>query len=245
MKLLVLAAGYATRLRPLTDHQAKPLLPIRGRPMLDLVLDQFHGCVELDEIYIVTNRKFAANFRGWAEGAPAEHPGWRFSIFDDGTHSNEDRLGAIGDIIFVLNKTGLDDDLIVVAGDNLFSQPLADFAATARRRGVLVGTYDVGNLEAIRQYSCIEVDDDQRIVAFAEKPQQPQSTLAAIALYHYPRSVLPLISQYIKEGNNPDQPGRLVQWMHSRIPCYAYTISGRWLDIGSKESYEAAQLIRD
>jgi glucose-1-phosphate thymidylyltransferase len=241
VKLLILAAGYATRLSPLTDNQAKPLLPVRGRPMIDHVLDGFHGCKGIDEVFVVSNRKFAPNFERWSQSAQAAHPGWRFRVFDDGTTSNADRLGAIGDIAFVMDRAGLDDDLLIVAGDNLFSEPLTAFVETARRRGVVVGAYDVGDRELIKQYSCLRLDDDARVVSFTEKPKEPESTLACIALYHYPRTELPLIRQYLAEGNSPDQPGWLVQWLHSRVPCYAYTVPGRWLDIGSKESYEAAQ----
>lgn len=243
MKLLILAAGYATRLSPLTDNQAKPLLPVRGRPMIDHVLDRFHGCAAIDEVFVVTNRKFAPHFDSWAKSAPDAHPGWRFSVFDDGTTSNADRLGAIGDIAFVMDQTALNDDLLVVAGDNLFSEPLSGFVETAQRRGVVVGAYDVSDRELIKQYSCVRLDDDARVVSFTEKPQNPESTLACIALYHYPRAMLQLIRQYLAAGNSPDQPGRLVEWLHSRVPCYAYTVPGRWLDIGSKESYEAAQTL--
>jgi glucose-1-phosphate thymidylyltransferase len=244
MKLLVLAAGYATRLSPLTDNQAKPLLPVRGRPMIDHVLDKLHGCNEIDEVLVVTNHKFADAFARWA--ATAEHPGWRIRVFDDGTTSNADRLGAIGDIAFVMDQSGQDgaplhDDLLVVAGDNLFSEPLLPFVQAAQRRGVTVGAYDVGDLELIKQYSCLRLDDEGRVVAFTEKPKQPESTLACIALYYYPRHTLPLIRQYLAEGNSPDQPGWLVQWLHSRVTCYAYIVSGRWLDIGSRESYDEAQ----
>jgi glucose-1-phosphate thymidylyltransferase len=246
MKLLVLAAGYATRLSPLTDNQAKPLLPVRGRPMIDHVLDCFAGCPEIDGVFVVTNHRYAPNFERWQKAAAAARPGWRIRVFDDGTTSNADRLGAIGDIAFVLRQGGeqgapLDDDLVVVAGDNLFSQPLVPFVKMARRRGLLVGAYDVGDLELIKQYSCLRLDDEARVVSFTEKPQHPESTLACIALYHYPRAVLPLITQYLDEGNSPDQPGWLVQWLYSRVPCYAYTVPGRWLDIGSKQSYDAAQ----
>jgi glucose-1-phosphate thymidylyltransferase len=250
MKLLVLAAGYATRLRPLTDNQAKPLLPVRGRPMIDHVLDKFHGCAAIDAVYVVSNSRFAPQFQDWAQTVPTQHPGcgWQVRVFDDGTRSNEDRLGAIGDIHFVLDAAQLDDDLIVVAGDNLFSQPLSDYVAMAQRQGILIGVYDVGNLEQIKQYNNIALAADavageaaERITFFEEKPAQPVSTLTAIALYHYPRRALPLIRKYIAEGNNPDQPGRLVQWLVPRTPCYAYRVGGLWLDIGSKESYEEAQ----
>jgi len=241
MKLLVLAAGYATRLRPLTDNQAKPLLPVRGLPMIDRVLGSFAGCADIDHVYVVTNRRYAPNFERWAASPTAQAHGWPIGICDDGTSTNEDRLGAIGDIDFVIKSKSLDDDLIVVAGDNLFTGSLSDFAPLARRRGILVGVYDVGDLDTIRQYSSVTLDSDARIVSFEEKPQQPTGTLAAIALYHYPRRALPLIRRYLSEGNNPDQPGRLVQWLVPQEPCYAYPVSGQWLDIGSKESYDAAQ----
>lgn len=246
MKLLVLAAGYATRLSPLTDNQAKPLLPVRGRPMIDHVLDCFKGCAEIDGVFVVTNHRYAPNFEAWKPSAEAAHPEWHFRIFDDGTTSNADRLGAIGDIAFVMDRSGengapLDDDLLVVAGDNLFSQPLQPFVELARHRGFVVGAYDVGDRELIKQYSCLRLDDQARVVSFVEKPQQPESTLACIALYHYPRAVLPLIKQYLDGGNSPDQPGWLVQWLYSRVPCYAYPVPGRWLDIGSRQSYDAAQ----
>ena len=243
MKLLVLAAGYATRLRPLTDHQAKPLLPVRGRPMIDHVLDKFHGCPAIDSVYVVTNSRYAPNFQAWAGTVSTQHAGcgWQVRVFDDGTTSNDDRRGAIGDIAYVLQESGLDDDLIGVAGDNLFTQPLSGYGLAAQTRGIVIGVYDVGDLQLIRQYNNISVDGDGRITFFEEKPQQPQSTLTAIALYHYPRWALPLIRQYIAEGNNPDQPGRLVQWLYPRTPCHAYRIDGLWLDIGTRESYEQAQ----
>lgn len=243
MKLLVLAAGYATRLRPLTDHQAKPLLPVRGRPMLDHVLDRFYGAADVNEVFIVTNSRFAPDFADWAQRATADarYPAWQLRVFDDGTKSNEDRLGAIGDILFVLSESQSDDDLIVVAGDNLFTAPQRDFVEAAQRHGVLVGVYDVGDLAAVQSYSNIGISEDKRITFFEEKPAAPKSTLAAIALYHYPRWAIPLIKQYIAEGNSPDQPGRLIQWLYSRVPCYAYPIAGRWLDIGTRESYEEAQ----
>lgn len=245
MKLLVLAAGYATRLRPLTDNTAKPLLPVAGKPMIDHVLEKFDRSPVIDAIYVVTNSRYAKSFEEWASQRRAEgrFAGRPIRIFNDGTSSNEDRLGAIGDIGFVMNSAELDDDLIVVAGDNLFSGALDEYVEVAQKKGVLVGTYDVGSLEEIRKYNNLGLDAEGRITLFEEKPQTPISTLTAIALYHYPRAVLPLIRQYLAEGNNPDQPGRLVQWLFPRVPCFTYRISGTWLDIGSRETYDEAQKI--
>lgn len=241
MKLLVLAAGYATRLRPLTDHQAKPLLPVAGRPMIDHVLDKFAACPEIDGIYVVTNRRYAPNFVRWAEDLGGQFAGKPIHIVDDGTTSNDDRLGAIGDIGYVLRTCNIDDDLVVVAGDNLFSGTLEDFVKTAKQRGILVGVYDVGDLEQIRKYNNLGLDDEGRITHFEEKPQTPVSTVTAIALYHYPRAVLPWLHRYLADGKNPDQPGRLVEWLFPQIPCYTYRITGIWLDIGSRETYDEAQ----
>ena len=241
MKLLVLAAGYATRLRPLTDNQAKPLLPVAGRPMLEHVLDKFQDCPEIDAIYVVTNRRYAPNFHSWAASLHGHFAGKPIHIVDDGTSSNEDRLGAIGDIGYVLRSYAIDDDLVVVAGDNLFSGTLTDFVQSAKQRGVLVGVYDVGDLEQIRKYNNLGIADDGRITFFEEKPRQAISTVTAIALYHYPRTVLPYLHRYLAEGKNPDQPGRLVEWLYPQLPCYTYRISGIWLDIGSRETYDEAQ----
>lgn len=247
MKLLILAAGYATRLRPLTDNQAKPLLPVAGRPMIDHVIEKLVGKLPasadpiIDEIHVVTNNKFTPHFTKWAQEHGGAYAGRPLRVWNDGTLTNEDRLGAIGDIKFVLDKTKLDDDLIVVAGDNLFSDDLSEYVKTAREKGILVGVYDVKDLQEIRKYNNLGLDPDGRITFFEEKPQEPKSTITAIALYHYPRTALPLIHKYIAEGNNPDQPGRLVQWLYPRVPCYTYEIKGQWLDIGSKETYEEAQ----
>ena len=154
MKLLILAAGYATRLRPLTDNQAKPLLPVAGKPMIDHVIEKLLGESKsgsagsasssvIDEIHVVTNNKFTPHFTKWAEDHGGSIAGRPVRIWNDGTLTNEDRLGAIGDINFVMNKAPIDDDLIVVAGDNLFSHDQSAFAAKAHEKGVLVGVYDV------------------------------------------------------------------------------------------------------
>jgi glucose-1-phosphate thymidylyltransferase len=234
MKLLVLSAGYATRLYPLTRDRAKPLLPVGGRPMVDWLLDSL-APIGFDAAYLVTNAKFAPQFRDWASGKGVV-------VVDDGTTSDDDRLGAIGDIGHVIEREGIDDDLVVVAGDNLFSETLEGFGETAReRRAPVLGVYDVGDLELIRgRYNAIEIDGAGRISYFEEKAAEPRSTLTGIGLYHYPRDVLPMIGAYLAGGNNPDQPGRLVEWLYPRVDVYTWRVPGRWYDIGSREQLEEA-----
>ena len=227
MKALILAAGYATRLRPLTDSIPKQLLPVGGRPIVDWILDRI-GETSVDEVHLVTNARFAEDFAHWAEDKDVQ-------IHNDGTTSNEDRLGAIGDIRFV----DLDDDLLVVAGDNLFDDSLADYERYWRDRdGSCVAVLDVKDRELAKQYGVVDVDEHDRVTDFVEKPDDPPTTLCATATYLYTRGHVRMIEQYLEEGNPPDQPGNYVAWLHKREPVYAYRFGGRWFDIG-----DAAQLL--
>jgi glucose-1-phosphate thymidylyltransferase len=229
MKVVILAAGYATRLRPLTDTIPKPLLPVAGRPIVDWILENARGIPEVDEVHLVTNSRFAEDFRRWAGPAGV-------IVHDDGTSTNEDRLGAIGDLQVAIERGGIDDDLLVVAGDNLFDYRLADFVADWRRHGTAsaVAVYDCGDLELASQYGIVELGDDDRIEFFVEKPDHPRSTLAATATYLYPREHLPLIRRYLDEGHAPDQAGSLVAWLYRLEPVYGYRFDGEWFDVGNR-----------
>jgi Nucleoside-diphosphate-sugar pyrophosphorylase involved in lipopolysaccharide biosynthesis/translation initiation factor 2B, gamma/epsilon subunits (eIF-2Bgamma/eIF-2Bepsilon) len=244
MKVIILAAGYATRLYPLTLTQPKPLLPVAGKPMIDYVLDNLSGIEGIDRVYVVTNAKFAGHFQNWADDHGAKKSPLNFTIVNDGSTDDTNKLGAIGDIHYVLDTQKVDDDLIVVAGDNLFSENLAGFGKVCREKNApVLALYDVGDLEQIKKYNSITLDAEGRITFFEEKPKNPTSTLTGIALYYYPKSVIPLIRQYIADGNNPDQPGRLVQWLYPRTPVYTWKVPGIWYDIGSKETLEEANRI--
>jgi glucose-1-phosphate thymidylyltransferase len=232
MKALILAAGYATRLRPLTDSVPKQLLPVGGRPMVDWILDKLREA-EIDDVHLVTNSRFAADFERWAEGTGVV-------VHDDGTTTNETRRGAIGDIRFVQERADLDDDLFVIAGDNLFDYSLRDYIDFWRRRpgSSAVAVYDVGDLELAKQLGIVSLDEDDRILDFVEKPQDPPTTLCATAVYLYARSHAALVRTYLEGGNPPDQPGHFVAWLHVREPVYAYRATGGWYDIG-----DAGQLL--
>ena len=244
MNALILAAGYATRLYPLTFNTAKPLLVVGGKPIIEWVVDNLQGVPDLETIYVVTNDKFAADFQAWSERYQNRHPQFKFKIVNDGSRSDDDKLGAIGDINFVVSREKLNQSsMLIIAGDNLFTESLEGFLICAKGSEATVGVYDVGDREAIKKYGNVLIDDDGIITHLEEKPQTPRGTLAAIALYDYSPAVLSLLTTYLATGNNPDQPGRFVQWLYTRKPVKTYQIKGKWLDIGSKETLENADKI--
>jgi glucose-1-phosphate thymidylyltransferase len=196
--------------------------------MVDYVLDRIRSVGDVDEVHLVTNAKFAAAFRDWAPRDVVVH--------DDGTTSDDDRLGAVGDIRLVLERTGIRDDLLAVAGDNLFDHDLADYVRWWRAKGggSAVALHDVGDRELAKQYGIVELDERERVVAFLEKPADPPSTLAATATYLFEREHVALVPRYLEEGNSPDQPGRFVEWLYRRAPVYGYRFEGEWFDIGDR-----------
>ena len=204
MKAIILAGGYATRLQPLTDDLSKCLLPVGGKPMVDWILERIREVEEIDEVHVVTNSRFAEDFERWAvfkEGVV---------VHDDGTRSNDDRLGAIGDVAFTLDEAGIvDDDVIVIAGDNLFDYDLPSYVDFWRSKGVAsaVAVRDVGDVRLASHYGIVALDGDDRVIEFVEKPEEPTSTLAATATYIYHREHVPLVAQIPRRG----QPARSVR----------------------------------
>ncbi|MGI8481964.1 MAG: nucleotidyltransferase family protein [Chthoniobacterales bacterium] len=241
MNVLILAAGYATRLYPLTRDKAKPLLEVAGKPMIEWVLDNLAPVPDIDVVYVVTNNKFTKDFEAWAKEYRQRGSRLTLQIVNDGSIDDSDKLGAIGDINLVLTREQLaTQDLIIVAGDNLFSEPLTDFVKHAKGSEATLATYDVGDLDAIKKYNNITVDQNGEITEFEEKPAKPKSTLTGIALYYFSREIVPLFTTYIAAGNNPDQPGRFIQWLYRRKRVKTFQITGTWFDIGSKETLEEA-----
>lgn len=247
MKLIVLAAGFATRLYPLTQDCPKALLPLgprrggRDKLLIEHVLDATRGISGTDRVYVVSNALFIDRFETWLQEYRTTCPGTVIELVNDGVQKEDRRLGAVGDLQFVIDHHNLDEDVAVVAGDNLFSQPLTGFREFCEsKNGPVVGVYDVGDLAQVQKYSEVHTDGDGCIVFFEEKPPQPRRTLVAIALYYYPRAVLPRIREYL-QSNNPDQSGRLIQWLYSHVRCYAWPVPGQWLDVGSYETLAAAR----
>jgi glucose-1-phosphate thymidylyltransferase len=242
MNILILAAGYATRLYPLTLTKAKPLLDVAGKPMMEWVIDNLAPIKGIEKVYVVTNSKFAADFQAWANGYNASHAKLNFEIINDGSTSDADKLGAIGDINLCIQRAGLESSgLIVVAGDNLFSQTIEEFGRFCEEKNQpVLGVYDVGSLDEAKKYGVVAVDEQGQITSFEEKPAQPKSTLIGIALYYYPKETVSMFKTYLAAGNNPDQPGRFVQWLYQHTPVQTWQVPGTWFDVGSKETLEEA-----
>ncbi len=242
MKTIILAAGYATRLYPLTLNLAKALLPIGGRAMMDYLVDGIAEIPDMTEVHIVSNRKFAAQFENWKAQAEREgrYPNLTFKVWDDGTLSNDDRLGAVGDMQFVIEHANLDDDVLVAASDNFFTFPLTLFvdAFKAQKRDMLLAGY-IPDIETLRRFAVAELDETGRVLSLEEKPNAPKSHTGIYALYLYKKETLPLFKKYLEAGGNPDSPGRFPEWLCTQgYELGAYTFSGECVDIGTHESYK-------
>src|ERR1700737_3462248 len=237
MNVLVLAAGYATRLYPLTLNKAKPLLEVAGKPIIEWGATQLMPIQTLETVYVVTNQKFTADFCTWAREYQSRGDGPGITVIDDGTSVDSEKRGAIGDIHFVLNAKNIyGSDLLVVAGDNLFSEPLPEFAEYSAPRRAVLGVYDVKSLDSARKYNQLRTNSVGILTDFEEKPTSPSSTICGIALYYYGTEALHLVDLYVQEGNNPDHPGLFVQWLYKRLDVFTFPIRGLWSDIGSHQT---------
>ena len=238
MDAIVLAAGYATRLYPLTENLPKPLLNVAGKPIIEHIIKKLEEINLINKIHIVTNDKFANHFKKWLNNFDAEKP---IEIINDGTKSNEDRLGALGDVNFAINAKNIDEELIVVAGDNLFELSLADVANFFRKRSSnVIVLHDVKDFELAKHYGIVEVNESNVVSNFEEKPLSPKSTLASTGIYFFPKKTISLIKKYIEQGNNPDKTGSFIEWLHKRDMVYAYITDKKWYDLGNIEQLEKA-----
>ena len=237
MKCLILAAGYATRLYPLTENFPKPLLKVGDKTILDWLIDDIDqaGCV--DGYVVISNHKFAGIFEEWALHARPDRAS--VTVLDDGTSSNENRLGAVRDIQFAIDNLGLDDDLLVIAGDNLLDFSLVLFIEYARAKGTTcVMRYYEPAVEKLRKTGVATVDDEGLILSMVEKPAEPQSHWCCPPFYFYRRENVPLVKVGIDSGCGVDAPGSFIAWLAGQTPVYAWDMPGRRYDIGNLASYE-------
>lgn len=238
MKAIVLAAGYATRLYPHTLKCAKPLLEVGGKPIVEHIIRKIEEVKDVDGIYVVTNAKFYPQFDSWHKSFDSSIP---VEVINDNTTSNEDRLGALGDIKLVMDQCKIKDDVMIIAGDNLFDLSLNDMNEFYQEKhSTLVAVYDVGDIKLCTQYGIVALDDEHKITSFQEKPAEPLSTLASTGIHFFPKSAVDKLGDYLQNGTS-DTPGNFLEWLHTIEPVYGFITKEAWYDIGSVEQLEKAR----
>jgi glucose-1-phosphate thymidylyltransferase len=234
MKCILLCAGYATRLFPLTENFPKALLTVGDRPLLDYILDEVNSIEKVDSIYLVTNDKYTPHFEEWANNKKNIKP---ITVINDGTRTNDDRLGAIGDINFTIEKAKIDDDLLIIAGDNLFTFKLKNFVDfQVEKKAPVVSVREEEDINLLKRVGVAQVNEDMKIFDFEEKPAEPKSKYAVYAEYLYPKEVLPVFKEYLDEGYSNDAPGNFVAYLYKKMPVYAYAFKGECYDVGTHDA---------
>ena len=237
MKSVILAAGYSTRLYPLTENTPKPLLNVAGQPMIGHIIRKLEQIEDLDAVYIVTNDKFEQHFKNWLKAFDAQK---KIEILNDGTKSNEERLGALGDIHYSINAKNINDDLIVIAGDNMFELSLTDVTNLfKKKKSNVIVLHDVKDNELAKKYGVVETENSI-VINFEEKPLAPKSTLVSTGIYIFPKKTIELIRKYISQGNDADKTGTFIEWLHKRDKIFSFVTDKKWYDIGSIEQLEKA-----
>lgn len=237
MKCLILAAGYATRLYPLTENFPKPLLKVGEKTILDWLIDDIDTAGLVDEYVVISNHKYAPHFSAWAQDKPQ-----RITVVDDGTDTNETRLGAVRDIQFAIDALHLDDDMLVIAGDNVLDFSLTRFVHYARTKNTsCIMRYYEANEQRLTKCGVVEIDADDRILSMEEKPAQPRSHWCCPPFYYYTRADASLVEKGIASGCGTDAPGSYIAWLCTQTPVHAMEMPGSRYDIGNLASYEQVQ----
>ena len=234
MKCLILAAGYATRLYPLTENFPKPLLKVQGKTILDHLIDDIDAMGAVDEYVVISNHKFAHHFEAWAKDKAQ-----RITVVDDGTSTNETRLGAVRDIQFAIDTLGLDDEMLVIAGDNLLDFSLTKFIAYAQdKKTSCIMRYFEESEQKLHKCGVVEIDENDLILGMEEKPAEPRSHWCCPPFYFYTREDAKLVGDGIAAGCGVDAPGSYIAWLCTQTAVHSMEMPGSRYDIGNLESYE-------
>ncbi|MBN2067995.1 MAG: nucleotidyltransferase family protein [Candidatus Diapherotrites archaeon] len=239
MQVIIPAAGFATRLYPLTENQPKALLEVKGKPILEHIIAKLGQLPGIESIYIVTNEKFFKNFDEWLSGFKSKAP---LKILNDGTTSNDDRLGQIGDIQFVIDSVGIDGDLLIIAGDNLFNFSLNPvFNFFTEKRAIVNALYDIADIEAAKELGVASINEEHLVTSFEEKPEHPKSTTVSLGIYLFPKQSVKEIKAFLGQGGKPDKIGYLMKWLTGKKELYGFAYKEKWFDIGWPAALERAR----
>ncbi len=240
MKALILAAGYGTRLYPLTMNVPKPLLPIVGTPIIEYIIKKINTIKLIDKIYIITNQKYFDSFQEWRRNYSENK---EIEIINDRTTSEHDRLGTIGDIRFAIAEKKIQEDLLIIGGDNIFTAELTGFVNHACNKSPLpsIGIFNLNDTMAAKNFGVVALNGELRIVDFQEKPEFPRTSFISMCLYFFPRQTLNKFPEYLGRGDSHDAMGHFVKWLSQVTKVYGYLFDGKWFDIGDKRAYNNAQ----
>lgn len=237
MKCLILAAGYATRLYPLTENFPKSLLKVQDKTILDHLVDDIDTIKEVDEYVVISNHKFYNHFIEWAQSKSQ-----KITVIDDGTVSNETRLGAVKDIQFAIETLNIDDDVLVIAGDNVLDFSLTKFITYAKNKNTsCIMRYFEGDIARLKKSGVASIDNGDKVVDMVEKPLEPKSNWCCPPFYFYKRDDAKKIPNAIADGCGIDAPGSFVAWLCKNVVVHAMEMPGKRYDIGNLESYEKVQ----
>ncbi|MFV0503657.1 MAG: nucleotidyltransferase family protein [Lachnospirales bacterium] len=238
MKAIILVAGYATRLYPLTKDMPKSLIEVGGKTILDHIVDEINTLEEVTDIYLISNSKFYNHFLNWSNGKNKKN----IEVLDDGTDNEDNRLGAIADMWYTIEQKKIDEDTLVIAGDNLFTYPLKKVKAYFdSKNSDVVCAKEINDVEILKGFAVATLDENDKITDLVEKPKIPKSNIGVYATYFYKKETLPLIKQYLDEGNKGDAPGYFTQWLYEKKEVYAYKFDGQCYDIGTFSALEAVK----
>lgn len=245
MKVILLAAGFATRLYPLTETQPKALLPAGGRPVLDWILDSFAGLKDLTRVILMSNAKFYDAFRTYASTRSVN--GLPIEVHHDGVWCESEQKGALGDLLLAMDAAGEAEDWLVLSSDNLFTYSLREAQAAFYAHGHqdMVLGQRLADREELKRMGVARVDADNRVIRMEEKSPNPISDIAVYATYFYRAETRELLRHYLAQGGNPDSPGHFPAWLCSRVPVWLHPFEGVCIDMGTPESYEAVRVSWD
>lgn len=232
MTSIILAAGYATRMYPLTLNYPKPLLEVGGKKIIDWLIEDLEKA-GVERTVVVSNHKFISQFQAWAEGRE------NITVLDDGSEDNDHRLGAVKDIEFAIEKANIDDDIVVLAGDNVLNFSLSSFIEYGREKKTsCIMRHEEKDQNKLRKTGVIEINEDELVLNMEEKPKEPKSNWAVPPFYYYTKEDKDLIKEGIASGCGTDAPGSFVSWLVKKKPVHAYKMIGDRFDVGSIEGYE-------
>lgn len=240
MKCIILSAGYTGEDFGIDTSIPRTLLPIQGdKTIMDFIIENVSSLKDVDQIFVTTNNRFYEALSRWKENRKFEK---EVKIINDTTNNNNEMLGAVGDIEYTINYEDIDDDLLIILGDNLFSFTLEDFIQKFyRHKSTIIGVQEENDKAALTSVGIVEVDDKNRVIGFEEKPRDPKTNMKSLGIYLFPKEILPSIQMYLEEGNRPETPGYFIKYLHTKQKIYAHSFKGNWFDINTEKELSKAK----